>query len=177
MNNMLKERKFFLILFCFLFACQGQDEIRKEQQYIQKIQNREPGKIEGIPIIEKTERFVYPQVTRRDPFISYKVQTAERKSNQGSPLNKHVKEWLEHYPLDALKMVGTLEQNGKLWALITVPEGGVIKVGVGNFLGQNFGQVQNIGSSGMQILESYAEGEGWRQKPTTINLMEQEEKK
>lgn len=55
------------------------------------------------------------------------------------------KEYLENFDLKNMKFTGTIFKDGELWALVkALPKGGVSRVGVGNFLGKNYGEVREV---------------------------------
>lgn len=51
---------------------------------------------------------------------------------------------LEEFPLDTLKLLGTMNLEREYWALVSAPDGQIHKVVVGSFLGQNMGKVVSI---------------------------------
>ena len=66
------------------------------------------GKIEPIPAIRPYEAFTYNAFDQADPFKPRKIETG--KGSRGPDLARR-KEALETYPLETLKMVGTLQKG------------------------------------------------------------------
>ena len=54
------------------------------------------------------------------------------------------KQPLEQYPLDALKMVGTMSQEQIPWVIVMTAEGTAHRATVGDYMGQQDGQIQQI---------------------------------
>ena len=65
----------------------------------------------------------------------------------------HNKEELEYFELDSLRMVGTLEESGKLWGIIKDQDGLIYKVSEGNYMGRNFGKVNTINEGEIRLRE------------------------
>lgn len=51
---------------------------------------------------------------------------------------------LAKYPVSTLRMAGTIDQNGKLWAIIQTPDKHVYAVATGNPIGVEGGHVLHI---------------------------------
>lgn len=82
------------------------------------------------------------------------------------------KEPLEAYPLDAIKMVGSMNKNGVPTALVTVDKL-LYQVRVGNYLGQSYGKIVAITESGMRLREIAQDPAGeWVERSTTLELQE-----
>jgi type IV pilus assembly protein PilP len=78
---------------------------------------------------------------------------------------------LESFPLDSLKMVGTLGKNGQMEALIKDPQGVIHPVHDGNYLGQNFGHITSIAEDHVSLVEMVPNGTGgWMERDATIAL-------
>ena len=92
-------------------------------------------------------------------------------SNLGpDPLRR--KEELEGYALDALRMIGTLDQNQTKWGLISTPNGTQHRVRIGNYLGMRNGQIVNISDEAIELTEIVREGNGnWYERQATIRLI------
>ena len=76
------------------------------------------------------------------------------------------------YPLDQLKMVGTLQQSGNQVALIDAA-GQTFMVRRGNYMGQNFGLVTKISETEVDLKEIVQDAAGeWIERPTKLELQE-----
>ena len=82
------------------------------------------------------------------------------------------REALEGFPLDQLKMVGTLRQHGNNVALIDA-SGQTFMVKAGNYMGQNFGLVTKISETEVDLKEIVQDAAGeWVERPTKLELQE-----
>jgi type IV pilus assembly protein PilP len=82
------------------------------------------------------------------------------------------REVLEGYPLDQLRMVVTMRQQGNNAALI---DGGgqTFMVKVGNYMGQNFGLVTKISETEVELKEIVQDAAGeWVERPSKLELQE-----
>lgn len=171
--------KLFLILplVVLLSACAGgnNDDLR---EYIVKVKKKPKGAIEPIPTFRPYEAFAYSAVTLRSPF-EQPVPEVERvyveASENVKPDPNREKEVLENFNVASLTMVGSLELNGALWALIDDGDGGVHPVTKGNYLGKNHGRVVSTSGNGVEILEIVSNGrDGWVERPRTLKIKEKE---
>jgi len=79
--------------------------------------------------------------------------------------------WLEQFPLDTLKMVGTLGDRRASFGLVQASDGLVHRVSVGNHLGQNYGRIVAISDSEIQLVEIIPDGlGGYLERPAAIAL-------
>ncbi|WP_295881272.1 pilus assembly protein PilP [uncultured Thiohalocapsa sp.] len=164
------------LLAATLAGC-GQPNLDELQGYVERVKARPPQPLEPIPEVPQVDTFVYEPGNRRDPFVM-DDRTAQATMPQQStgvapdPLRR--REELEQYSLDALRMVGTLEQNDTRWGLIMSPDGVLHRVRVGNYLGQNNGQITQISPEGIALTEIVGEGPGsWREREASISLRQQ----
>jgi type IV pilus assembly protein PilP len=156
-----------------LTACGG-NGMQDLEDYVAKVRAREPGSIEPLPEIKQVATFLYEPADRRDPFTpdaSGEDIMAPARTGGVVPDPLRRKEELERYALDALKMVGTLAQDDTNWALVLTPEGVLHRVRVGNYLGQNNGQITRIDEGQIQLTEIINEGGGeWRERQAAVAL-------
>jgi type IV pilus assembly protein PilP len=156
-----------------LSACGG-GSMSDLETYVQQVKEREAAPIEPLPEIKQIDTFVFEPRDRRDPF-TLDAQTAEAAvgvAPGGVTLDiTRRKEELEQYPLDSIKMVGTLEQDDAVWALVTAPGGVLHRVQVGNYLGTNNGQITRITDTEIELIEIISDGTSqWRERAAAIAL-------
>jgi type IV pilus assembly protein PilP len=139
-------------------GCGGeQDDLR---QYIETVKARKTRDIEPIPQIKPHETFLYVEASRRDPFAN--VAKPKAISGEIGALidPRRNREPLEEFPLDALRLVGTLRISGQDFALIRDPTGVVHRVTHGNYLGQNYGKITGIAETEVNLREIVPDGFG-----------------
>jgi type IV pilus assembly protein PilP len=165
----------WLILTLVLSGCGGGD-LSDLEEYVRKVDARVPGPIEPLPEIKQVDTFVFEPGDRRDPFVAENQgdeAAAAAPGNSLAPDPLRRKEELESFSLDALRMVGTLEQNETKWGLIRTKDGTLHRVRVGNYMGMNNGQITSIGDDAIQLNEVVSEGPGdWRERQATVTLSE-----
>jgi len=154
-----------------LSACGGANDDLRE--YIDEIKARPGGRIEPLPQIQPAPTFVYEPGARRSPFVPDAPQ--RRISNDPNavdgPDSNRAREFLEQFPLDTLKMVGTLADRRASFGLVQTSDGLVHRVSVGNHLGQNFGRIIAISDSEIQLVEIISDGlGGYLERPAAIAL-------
>jgi len=150
-----------LLFLSLLSGCQ-QDNSDLEN-YIKAVKAKPAKDIPPIPDITAYQPFNYPD-HQRDPFDE-SVIAAKLAPEHKTVSNIHIdrnrpKEYLESFPLDSLKMVGTMQQGGHQWALIRTPEGTIQRVRVGNYLGQNRGKITQITDNSVKLTEIAPDGYG-----------------
>ena len=88
------------------------------------------------------------------------------------------KEALEAYPIESLKMVGTLERSKTMYALIRTSDKTVFQVRSGNYMGQNFGVITGVNESEIRLRELVQDSSGdWAERQSRLLLDDQEQKK
>lgn len=138
------------------------------QKYVDSVMRRPPPPVSPIPKFAQYKPYQYVPGKERDPFLPPKVtvQTSGEQPDMNRP-----KEELESFPLDGLKMVGTLEQGRKKWALILAPNQVVYRVTNGSHLGQNYGAVTDISNAKVDIEETVSDGlGGWKKRDISLSL-------
>lgn len=145
--------------------------------FIADVKSRKSRQIEPIPQIKQYEAFTYVPADRRDPFVKIEPERGtEVGGPQGSgvsPNFKRNREPLEEYPIDSLRMVGTISKSGRRFAVVRAPDSVLHQVQTGNFLGQNFGKVRSISETEISLVEIVPDGfGGWMERPATLALTE-----
>ncbi len=170
-----------------LLGCSDND-MSDLTKYINEVKIRPKSAIEPLPEIKVVEPFLFDTNGLRDPFVAINksdqdviTDIANGTGIRPDPL--HQKEELENYPLDALRMVGTVNVNSVLWGLITVKDDSnndkgsnltnIHKVQVGNYLGMHFGKITRISSDKIELTEIVEDKPGisWREQEQTLPLV------
>jgi type IV pilus assembly protein PilP len=70
-------------------------------------------------------------------------------------------------------MVGTVEKDGKRWAILVDPDGTVQRITKGNYIGQNDGNVKDITEEKIFVTEIVPDPNGgWRERKASIALVD-----
>jgi type IV pilus assembly protein PilP len=151
-----------LVVLLGLNGCASPD-IDELREYVDAKKAQPPGRIEPLPEIKQITTFVYEANARRDPFKPTEggEETGIAIAESGiSPDFNRRREELESYALDAIRMVGTLEQEGMIWGLVKTKEGTVHRVKPGNYMGLNHGRIILISEDKIELSEIVQDGTG-----------------
>lgn len=169
----IRRIKIVIVVF-LLVGCSAYDDHSDLQEFMNNARSVPSSPIEPPPTFEPYEPFVYSAAGLHSPFQMPTGESltllAGRKSTV-KPDFSRPKEPLEFFNLNGLKMVGSLEKDDQIWALIDDSEGGIHRVTDGNHLGRNFGRVIYTGRDRVELIEIVSDGrEGWLERPKTISL-------
>ena len=175
----MKRVIFYLSTLTFVVGCgfggQNHQDLR---DYIAETKAKPAGKIPDIPSFKPFEAFIYSAASLRSPFdkpLDIQQRVFARATKDIQPDFNRPKEYLERFDFNALSMVGTLEQQATLWALILDDSGGIHRVTVGNYLGKNHGRVIEATQTKLEVIEIVSDGlEGWLERPRVLALTEKE---
>jgi type IV pilus assembly protein PilP len=132
------------------------------------------GKLEPLPQIKPYDPFTYNAFDLPDPFKPRKIEPTKGGSKLAPDFTRR-KEPLESFPLESLNMVGTLSRNKTTYALVRTPEKDVFQVRAGNYMGQNYGVIIEIGDSELKLKELLQDGAGdWTERSSSLQLQQQQ---
>lgn len=167
-----------LVLSILVSACA--DNTSDLQQWAEEVKARPQKGVEPLPEVIPYKAFIYNASNKRDPFDSsifrpkIGVNSQQTSNSSITPDRNRVPEYLESFPLDTLRMVGTIAQDDQTWALIQTPDKTIQKVLSGNYLGQNNGKIVSVNSDAIQLVEIIPDNfGGWEERDATIALSDQ----
>jgi type IV pilus assembly protein PilP len=155
----------------------GDGGVQEVKQWMNEVRRNTPVTVQKIAEPKKFTPFAYSAKNEMDPFSPAKLSVALAKAQAASgngikPDMERRKEPLESYPLDSIKMVGTLEKPGLTYALLQVDKA-VFQAKVGNHVGQNFGVITKITDADIQIKEIVRDAAGeWVERAAKLELQE-----
>jgi type IV pilus assembly protein PilP len=130
------------------------------------------GRLDPVPQIKPYEPFAYNAFDLPDPFKPRKIEPTKGGSKLAPDLARR-REPLEAFPLESLTMVGTLEKNKAMYALIRTPEKDIYQVRSGNYLGQDFGVIVGINDTEIKLRELVQDGAGdWTERTSSLQLQQ-----
>ena len=136
-----------------------------------------PRRIDPLPAVKPFEPFTYEGFDLPDPFKPRKL-TANKEGAGGGlapDLNRR-KEPLEAFPLEQLKMVGTLTQGNDTYALVRADKT-LYRVKKGNYIGQNFGLITDVTDGEIKLKEIVQDSAGdWAERQSVLPLLEEASK-
>ncbi|MDD1650034.1 MAG: pilus assembly protein PilP [Methylococcaceae bacterium] len=162
-----------------LTACSG-DDMSDLKDYVRDVKARRKGAIEPLPEVRVVEPFLFRANQARDPFEPDAVlqePTVAQAESGVRPDTRRPREVLESFELDTLRMVGTVRQEGMVWALLNAKDGTIHRVRIGNYLGRNFGKIVKILDKQIELVEIYADSSGvWRERKAALSMTDTAEK-
>lgn len=167
----------YVVCLSLLAGCSSGD-FSDLNQYILAVKARPKGSIPPLPENKVIESFIFKPEGLRDPFKPpeqpEQVQGVDVSTGSGiRPDTNRRKEELEAFPLDGLKMVGTIVIKSNLWGLIKASDKTVYRVQVGNYMGSNYGKIIRISPDKIELMEILPDKPGtWREQQTSLALIE-----
>jgi len=167
-------------VFLTLLAGCSEDDFSDLNQYITEVKVRPKGTIKPLPEIKVIEPFIFKPEDLRDPFKPIKpaeLAGDEANASTGSgikPDTSRRKEELEAFPVETLKMIGTVNMKSTLWGLVKSADRTVYRVRVGNYMGQNYGKIIRISPDKIELMEIVPDKPGtWREQQMSIMLTDE----
>ena len=151
------------------------------QQFVKEIRAKPPGRIEPIPEFQPYQNFEYSSHDLRDPFKLVDFRRPELDAEEINELSSglrpdidRVKEPLEDFPLDTLRLKGTIDdKDGIKWGLIFAPDNTVHRVIEGNYMGQNHGRIISVTDQTIELTEIVPDGLGnYIERSSAVTLIE-----
>lgn len=184
---MLQFRKMGMSLFIILLTACSSD-MSDLEEFVAETKARKNPNVEPLPKFEIVPNYFYEVDNMRDPFepiieqgIGTNIVTLPLAGDENSdderqdcpkPDPHRVRIGLELMPLDALQMVGTLQEGETLWGLvISKTTGTLYKVKVGDYMGQYHGRVTGIAENKIEVIELVPDNKGcYAEQINTIKL-------
>jgi type IV pilus assembly protein PilP len=149
-------------------------EIDELKQFVRESDKGLQRKIEPLPAVKPFEPFAYEGFDLPDPFKPRKLAPGDKKESDlmREQINRR-KEPLEAFPLEQLKMVGTLSQGTDTYALVRADKT-LYRVKRGNYMGQNFGLITDVTDSEIKLKEIVQDSAGdWAERQSSLPLLEE----
>jgi type IV pilus assembly protein PilP len=169
--------RLILILLAGAFALAGCSSEQTElRAWMEETRRNTPITSETVTEPKKFEPYRYQSESQVDPFNLGKLSTALNKAagrlNPLTPDMQRRREPLEAYPMDAIRMVGSIRQGQRNFALLQA-ENLVYQARIGMYAGQNFGLITGINETEVKLKELVQDAAGdWVERETTLQLQE-----
>ena len=169
---------FVLSLAALLSGCnQGVGDLRT---FVQQIKAQPPGRIEPIPEFQPYQNFEYTSHDLRDPFrlVDFRrpdenAELIESIASGPKPNIERPREPLEDFPLDTLRLKGTITKDGIKWGLIFAPDNTIHRVLEGHYMGQNHGRIIFVSDQIVELTEIVPDGLGnYIERASAVALIE-----
>lgn len=150
-------------------SCSREHSLADLEHFVRSAHKNTTPRVEPLPELPPVESYLYTAGTLVDPFAPENVygkveevedeEVAEVVPDPLEPDSTRPREKLESFPLDSLRLVGTIVREGEVSALVTAPDNQIHQVIEGNYLGQNNGKVVAVDlAAGALDLEEVVKG-------------------
>lgn len=166
-----------MMMLIILVGCNQNRDTRDLEEFTEEAFKDAVPQVEPLPALRPQEIFAYNASSLTDPFDPENLQEKEEQlpveGGEEGPDRSRRKEPLELFPLDSLKLVGVMEQNGENWAVIRSPDSSVHRVKAGNYMGQDFGEIDAVGENAVELIELVRNPVGrWENREASLLLVE-----
>ena len=167
-----------IVITGLLSACnQGLGDL---QQFVQQVVAQPPGRISPIPEFQPYQNFEYNSHDLRDPFKLVDFRRPDEIPEEigllttgPRPNIDRLREPLEDFPLDTLRLKGTVTKDGIKWGLIFAPDNTIHRVLEGHFMGQNHGRIISVSDDLIELTEIVPDGLGnYIERSSAVALIE-----
>ncbi len=160
-----------------LAACSNNDGLDDLRAFTEAERAKKASKIEPLPEIRPAEVFRYTASSIVSPFSQENVLPEIKATLEISPIlpdQDRIRQPLEYFPLDALRMVGTLEQDGRKYAVVFAPNDTVHRVAKGHYAGTQLGEVIEVLEGEIVLEETVKLKNGrWEKRKVSLALIEE----
>ncbi|SFD87781.1 pilus assembly protein PilP [Massilia yuzhufengensis] len=173
-------RTIYALAAALLLAGCGDGDVKEVRDWMKKVQRETRPDVKPLPAPKDFVPYAYNPAGAIEPFSEAKLlnemaRVAATTSNPLQPDSTRPREMLENYPLDTMRMVGTLQKGGISYALVQI-DSSIHQVRAGQRIGQNHGLVTRISEGAIDIREVVQDATGdWVERKATIELAESKE--
>jgi len=171
-------KKLLLLALVALLAGCGNDQHSDLRQELKALTKGLRGHVKPLPQVQPYQPVSYEDQDLVDPFRPDRiiiVPPGGAKTGVGGapgPDLNRPKEPLEAFPLESIKMVGTITEAKQTYGLVKAGAN-LYRVKKGNYMGQNFGVITSITESEIKLTELVQDGSGeWVQRSSALQLQE-----
>lgn len=157
-----------------LVGCQANDD--SIEQFISQTHSQAKAKVKPLSAsyVFKAESFV--MTSKRVPFLRPQPEVLLTEKTDVScwqPTLERPQTKLETFALEKLTMKGAIGHQQQLWGLVYTPDGELVKIKPGQFLGLNHGKVIKVSDNLIEIEETLPDGKGcWLTRPAKLALVQ-----
>ena len=171
-------KKLAALMMCALLSACGDSDVQEVRQWMKQVDAQTAPTVKPLQEPKTFVPFAYGEHDAMDPFNASKLLTELAKSRPGGtqePDKNRRKEFLESFPLDAMKMVGTIEKNKVTYGLLQIDRT-VYQVKPGQYVGQNYGLITAVTDDAVTVREIVQDAAGdWVERMSKLELQESKE--
>lgn len=165
-----------LVLTALLAGC-GDGNQQEVRQWMTQVDATTRVAVKPLPEPKTFVPFAYASAEQSDPFNPNKLLAGlpQARPGAGAPDTGRRKEFLEGFPLDTMKMVGTIQKGPAFYGLLQIDRA-VYQVRSGQHLGQNYGLVTAVTDDAVTVKELVQDASGeWVERIAKLELQESKE--
>lgn len=171
-------KKFAPLLCALLLSACGESDVDQVRSWMKQVEAETRPSVKPLPEPKTFTSFAYAANDALDPFNASKLLAEMAKNRPGgaqAPDQNRRKEFLESFPLDAMKMVGTMEKNRVVYGLVQIDRT-VYQVKSGQYAGQNYGLITGVDEDAITVREIVQDAAGdWVERISKLELQESKE--
>jgi type IV pilus assembly protein PilP len=162
-----------------LLAGCGDSDVREVRDWMAQVQRETRPAVKPLPEPKDFIPYAYGAKEAVDPFSQAKLlgelaRVAATTPGLHQPDTSRPRELLETFPLDTMRMVGTMEKSGTRYALLQIDRA-LYQVRPGQRVGQNFGVVTRVSDDAIDIREVAQDAAGeWVERMAKLELQGKE---
>lgn len=163
-----------LVLSLLLAAC-GSDEYSDIKEWMAEESKGIKSNVQMPPPLVTPPIVSYAAKALESPFAPDKIKSKESgPMDKSSPAAGRAMEYLEGFPLEAMRLIGTVNYRDRMYGIIQTPEKPK-HVTVGNYIGPNYGKIVEISKTQMRISETVRDANDlWVQREKILYLQQDE---
>jgi type IV pilus assembly protein PilP len=168
----MKSRAILIFLFPLLLLGCATEEHQDLRSWMREEAKGMKGKVPSLPEIAAFPVVAYETETLTPPFAPGKIVTLEAVADKTAPDRSRVKQPLEIFPIEDLKVVGIIMAGSVPYALIQTPSPNKPKhVRVGEYMGRSFGKITAITRESVAVLETVKDAGGaWVEQERVLTV-------
>ena len=171
-------KKFAPLVCALLLTACGDSDVQQVRSWMKEVEAQTKPTVKPLPEPKTFTPFAYTAGDALDPFNASKLLTELAKNRPGgmqAPDQNRRKEFLESFPLDAMKMVGTMEKNKLVLGLLQIDRT-VYQVKKGQYVGQNYGLITAVTEDAITVREIVQDAAGdWVERMSKLELQDSKE--
>jgi len=177
-RHMMQAACFAMLLAGLLAGCGNGDE-RELRDWMEQVKRDTHPTVKPLPEPKDFIPYAYGAKEMPDPFSQNKLlgelaRVAATSPNPNQPDMQRPRELLETFPLDTMRMVGTMAKGGTSYALLQIDRS-LYQVRPGQRIGQNFGVVTRVTEDAVTIREVVQDAAGeWVERMAKLELQSKE---
>lgn len=162
-----------------LLAGCGDSDVREVRDWMAQVQRDTKPSVKPLAEPKTFIPYAYGAKEQVDPFSQGKLAVelmagGVPKNDPNKPDLQRAREQLEAFPLDTMRMVGTMQKAGARYALLQIDRA-LFQVKPGQRIGPNFGVVTRVDDDAVDIRETVQDAAGeWVERPAKLELQSKE---